>query len=58
MPEPTPDEKRNGWDAESLDRYVAERKQAQDRIIGFDPQFREPKRPSVANAKYSPFRWR
>lgn len=54
----TSDEIKNGWTEESLSRYVGERTKAQDGIIAFDPQFREPKRPSVANSKYSPFRWR
>lgn len=58
MPEPTPDEKRNGWDKKSLDRYVAEREKAQLAKVSFDPRFRPKARPATANSKYSPFRWR
>tara|TARA_R110002124_G_scaffold226616_1_gene391825 strand:+ start:113 stop:364 length:252 start_codon:yes stop_codon:yes gene_type:complete len=57
--EPTEDEKHNGWDAESLAVYRAERMAAQ--TLAIDPsstQRRLEARPAVQNNKYSPFRWR
>ena len=54
--EPTEDEKRNGWTRESLTKYMAER--SHEGVIHGDPAFRKPKRPSAANSRYSPFRWR
>jgi len=57
--EPTKDEARNGWTRESLAAYEAERTAAQTGIVMFDPDFRRPPRPTVANGKYSPLRpWR
>jgi hypothetical protein len=57
--EPTEAERRNGWDADSLARYVAERNQANAAIINHDPEARPKARPTVANSKYSPHRcWR
>ena len=48
--EPTEDEKKNGWTAETLTAYVRER----DNV-----DHRKPKeRPVKTNSKYSPFRWR
>jgi hypothetical protein len=53
--EPTEDEKRNGWTAESLTAYVrAQEKASLDRANGFD---REPVKPQTTVRK-SPFRWR
>ena len=54
--EPTDEERRNGWDAETLTAYVAERNRARD--IWMDPHERPRHRPALANSKYSPFRWR
>lgn len=57
--EPTDEEKNNGWDAESLAEYRAERAAAQ--TIEIDPhstQRRLSARPAEQNNKYSPFRWR
>lgn len=62
--EPTDDEKRNGWTAESLARYQAERLEAQSAVIrnDVDPRTGRSARgrgmPSAANSRYSPFRWR
>lgn len=56
--EPTEDEKKNGWTAETLAKYMAERGSAQAGVVYHDPKFRPPRRPSVANGKYSPHRWR
>lgn len=57
--EPTDEEKRNGWDAETLTEYRAERSAAQ--TIAIDPNSVQRglmARPHVQNNKYSPFRWR
>ena len=52
--EPTEEEVRNGWDAEGLTAYLAEREKAQAVAI-LD---RKPPRPRWANSRYSPFHWR
>ena len=55
--QPTEDEARNGWDAESLTAYLPERSAAQsDRLLAIFN--RRPSRPRWANSRYSPFRWR
>ena len=51
--EPTADEIRNGWDAETLTAYVQERTAAQCSHI----YERQPKRPTQAKG-YNPKRWR
>ena len=51
---PTEDERRNGWDEETLGRYVAEREKAAAQSI----LEREPQKPTVANSRYNPHRWR
>jgi len=51
--EPTEEERRNGWDAESLTAYVAERRAVQDTRIG--PARCEP-RPRWSNG--SRWHWR
>ncbi len=56
--EPTEEEAKNGWTAEALTAYVAERSRAQDGIIMFDPKYRRRARPRWANSRYSLFRWR
>lgn len=62
--EPTEDEIRNGWTAETLTRYVRERTQSQARHAGIveypyqqwgDRQ--DPNRPEVADSRYNPMRW-
>ena len=58
LTEPTPDETRNGWTAETLTRYIADAEKSQSAVIGFDPKARPKAKPRVANSKYSPFRWR
>ena len=51
--QPTPDEVRNGWDAETLTAYLAEREKAQ-----FENQFNRPKpRPDTADSDYDPHAW-
>jgi len=57
-PELTADDIKNGWDAESLARYHAERNRVHMGIVGFDRDFRKQPRPTAANSKYSPLRWR
>lgn len=53
--EPTPEEARNGWTAESLTAYVREREKAQLTNALPDKQ----PRPTQANSRYNPMRcWR
>lgn len=55
--EPTEDEKRNGWTAETLTAYV--RDQAASAEMRVDPHSAmRRKTPKRANSKYSPFKWR
>ena len=55
--EPTDEEKRNGWTAETLTAYVHEQRAAQ--TVRIDPKsFSRQARPTRANSKYSPFKWR
>lgn len=56
--EPTEDEKKNGWDKQSLSAYVAERERANAGVIMFDSEYRSRPRPKWANNIYSPLRWR
>jgi len=47
-------ERRNGWDEESLAKYLAERERAQaDAVLR-----RPPAKPVAANSRYDPKRWR
>ncbi len=52
--EPTADEAKNGWTAETLTKYLQERAQAQT----LTALHRPPAKPTRANSKYSPHRWR
>lgn len=53
----TPDEIRNGWDNDSLLKYLEERNEVQAKII--DPRERNKNRkPIEQNHKYRPLRWR
>ncbi|MDJ0896926.1 MAG: hypothetical protein QNJ92_17410 [Alphaproteobacteria bacterium] len=57
--EPTEDEKRNGWTAETLTEYLREQKAAQ--ALRMDPHSlsrRMARRPDMQNHRYSPLRWR
>jgi hypothetical protein len=45
---PTEEERRNGWDEESLSKYVAERRAAQAMLL--DPAARRPQRPTRQNS--------
>ena len=57
--EPTEDERRNGWTAEALTNYLAERTAGQ--ALKLDPHSlhnRMDRRPRAANSRYSPLRWR
>lgn len=59
MVEPTEDEIANGWTAETLTEYLAERAAGQS--LAADPRSlhrRAAKRPRWANNKYNPMRWR
>lgn len=55
--EPTPEEYANGWSAEALTRYVAERKQRQAEAAGvvLDPNTKH--FPAQADGAYDPFKW-
>lgn len=53
--EPTPDEARNGWDAETLRAYLAQRLPEQLEAASFTRPRGKPKR---ANSAYRPKRWR
>ncbi len=46
--EPTPAEVANGWDTESLSKYVAERRAAEAMLL--DPAARRPQRPTRQNS--------
>ena len=52
--EPTDEEAANGWTAEALTAYLADRERAQADVI----LVRKPKRKRHANSKYSVLRWR
>jgi hypothetical protein len=57
--EPTPDEARNGWDAESLSSYLAEQQASQSlRVDPHSMMNRQARRPTRANNRYRPQRWR
>ena len=57
--EPTEEEKKNGWTAESLTLYLAERKAAQSLGIDVNSFYRKSlQRPMTQNHKYNPLRWR
>ena len=54
----TDEERRNGWTAETLAAYIAERERAQAGVVLFDPEYRSMPRPKWANNHYSVMRWR
>jgi hypothetical protein len=56
--EPTPDEIRNGWDADSLSRYLADREAGAQ--VSIDPRsvHRSAARRPERQVSYSPLRWR
>lgn len=57
--EPTKDEKKNGWTAETLTQYVAERNAGAE--LKTDPhslERRMERRPRAQNTQYNPHRWR
>ena len=53
--EPTDEEKRNGWTVDTLSKYVAERRAAEDARI--DPRARRWVRPKSANSTLANSRW-
>lgn len=55
-PDVTPEERRNGWDAESLAKYRAERERSQ--LEHADWTRRPQPLPDRQNNRYSPLRWR
>lgn len=52
-----PDERRNGWDDASLQKYLASRTEAQAEKIDPRSEARRVK-PIEQNHKYNPHRWR
>jgi len=56
--EPTEEEAANGWSAQSLTAYYAERAHAQFGVINFEEPYRLPARQGRANSQYRPLRWR
>ena len=56
--EPTADEAKNGWTAETLTAYVAEQKAAQTLRIDPSSVLRRKALPKMAHERFSPFRWR
>lgn len=55
--EPSEDEKRNGWTAETLTAYLAERKAATSMALEPNSAIRRSP-PQRANGKYNPHYWR
>lgn len=57
--EPTDEERRNGWTAETLTAYLAERRAGQSLAADPDSLHRQTaRRPGEANHRYNPHRWR
>jgi hypothetical protein len=54
--QPTDEERRNGWTAETLTAYVKRQSDSQRGVIFFDPAHRKPSRPKMANGTYNPHR--
>ena len=55
--EPTEEEKRAGWDTESLTAYIAERNAAASLQIDANSMYRR-NRQHEQNHRYNPHRWR
>lgn len=53
--EPTEDERKNGWTAETLTRYLVE---ADKRASAHMDPLRPRRRPDMQNSSYNPLRWR
>ena len=57
--EPTEEEKKNGWTAKTLTAYLTERVAAQSLNVDVNSlQRRLARRPTEANHRYRPLRWR
>ena len=57
--EPTEDEKKNGWTAKTLTKYLAERAAGQSLAVDVNSLHRRvARRPDVQNHRYRPHRWR
>ncbi len=57
--EPSPDEARNGWTAETLTTYLADQTAAQaERIDPVSVARKRARRPTRASSGYRPLRWR
>lgn len=57
--EPSDEEKRNGWTAETLTAYLNQQHAAQGvRVDIHSDERRQGRRPVMANNRYNPLRWR
>jgi hypothetical protein len=56
--QPTAEEARNGWTAETLTAYLAEQKAAQSLRLDPSSTLRRKAPPARANSKYRPLKWR
>lgn len=57
--EPTEEEKKNGWTAETLTAYLVERLAGQSLAVDVNSLHRKvARRPNVQNHRYNPLRWR
>ncbi len=57
--EPTDEEKRNGWTAKTLTKYLNERKAGQTLAVDMNSLHRRiARRPTEQNHRYRPHRWR
>lgn len=57
--EPTDEEKKNGWTAETLTAYLTERLAGQSLAVDVNSIHRRAaRRPTEANHRYRPHRWR
>jgi len=56
--EPTDEEKRNGWTAESLTKYLSERQAGQSLSVDVNSLHRRVARRPDMQTRYNPKRWR
>lgn len=57
--EPTDEERKNGWTAETLTEYLAEREAGQSLAVDVNSLHRRvARRPNEQNHRYRPHRWR
>jgi len=59
MIEPSEEERKNGWTAETLTQYLAERHAAQEMAVDVNSLHRRTaRRPDEQQHRYNPLRWR